>query len=200
MKRIFPAVKLGPQTPPIDKREIGDAAIPGERRIHTSHSAPHPGQCARCLDRRHAATLHILVRKICITFVLFSCEACSLYLVLWLCGFESLRESLRILSKSRSLKGCLHWDSFPTFLRLFSDADAQVRKRRDSFASTQVIELCWVRRVDFATQTRLSEAWLSEAWLEQCHYRYHRERLYHCRLPAIKRFCSLIVGRMEIAI
>ena len=55
-------------------------------------------------------------------------------------------------------KGCLDWDSIATFLRLFSDADAQVRKRRDSFASTQVIELCWVRRVDWATQTRLSEA------------------------------------------
>ena len=27
---IFPAIKLRPQTPPIDKREIGDAAIPGE--------------------------------------------------------------------------------------------------------------------------------------------------------------------------
>ena len=33
-------VKLRPQTPPIDKREIGDAVIPGERRIHTSPSAP----------------------------------------------------------------------------------------------------------------------------------------------------------------
>ena len=42
MKRIFPAIKLRPQTPPIDKREIGDAAIPGERRIHTSSSAPPP--------------------------------------------------------------------------------------------------------------------------------------------------------------
>ena len=40
VKKIFPAVKLRPQTPPIDKREIGDAAIPGERRIHTSPSAP----------------------------------------------------------------------------------------------------------------------------------------------------------------
>ena len=58
----------------------------------------------------------------------------------------------------RSFKGCLDWDSFATFLRLFSDADAQVRKRRDSFASTQVIELCWVRRVGSATQTRLSKA------------------------------------------
>ena len=38
-KRIFPAVKLSPQTPPIDKREIEDAAIPGERRIYTSPSA-----------------------------------------------------------------------------------------------------------------------------------------------------------------
>ena len=35
VKRIFHAVKLCPQTPPIDKREIGDAAIPGERRMHT---------------------------------------------------------------------------------------------------------------------------------------------------------------------
>ena len=42
MKRIFPAVELRPQTPPIDKREIGDAAIPEERRIHTSPSAPPP--------------------------------------------------------------------------------------------------------------------------------------------------------------
>ena len=45
VKRIFPAVKLRPQTPPIediDKREIGDAAIPGECRIHTSPSAPPP--------------------------------------------------------------------------------------------------------------------------------------------------------------
>ena len=41
-KRIFPAIKLRPQTPPIDKRELGDAAIPGERRIHTSSSAPPP--------------------------------------------------------------------------------------------------------------------------------------------------------------
>ena len=38
--KIFPAVKLRPQTPLIDKREIGDAAIPGKRRIHTSTSAP----------------------------------------------------------------------------------------------------------------------------------------------------------------
>ena len=29
---------ISPQTPPIDKREIGDAAIPGECRIHTSPS------------------------------------------------------------------------------------------------------------------------------------------------------------------
>ena len=77
---------------------------------------------------------------------------------------------------SLNIKGCLDWDSFATFLRLLSDADGQVRKRRDSFASTQVIELCGVRRV------------------------YHRESLYHGRLPAIERFCSLIVGRMEIAI
>ena len=42
MKKIFPAVKLRLQTPPIDKGETGDAAFPGERRIHTSPSAPPP--------------------------------------------------------------------------------------------------------------------------------------------------------------
>ena len=48
VKRIFPAVKLRPQTPrpPIDKREIGDAAIGGERRIHTSPSPPPPSTSA----------------------------------------------------------------------------------------------------------------------------------------------------------
>ena len=92
MKIIFPAVKLRPQTPPIDKREIEDAAIPEERRIQTSPSDPPPpppnraiSQWARGLEWRHAGTLHILVGKICITFFPFSCEACSLYLVLWLC-------------------------------------------------------------------------------------------------------------------
>ena len=89
MKRIFPAVKIRPQTPPIDKREIGDAAIPGERRIHTSPSSPPQtnaiSQWTRSLEWRHAVTLHILVGKICITWFPFSCEACSLYLVLWLC-------------------------------------------------------------------------------------------------------------------
>ena len=92
MNKIFPSVKLRPQTPPIDKREIGDAAIPGERRIHTSLSAPPPpptraiSQWARSLEWRHAVTLHTAVGKNCFTFFPFSCEACSLYLVLWLCG------------------------------------------------------------------------------------------------------------------
>ena len=80
MKRTFPAVKYHPQTPPIDKREIGDAAIPGERRIHTSHWAPLPptraiSQWARSLEWRHAVTLHTAVGKNCITFYPFSCEA-----------------------------------------------------------------------------------------------------------------------------
>ena len=52
MKRIFPAVKLRPQTPPIDKREIGDAAIPGERRIHTSPAAPLPSQLGLLANER----------------------------------------------------------------------------------------------------------------------------------------------------
>ena len=33
-------VELHPETPPIDKRVIGNAAIPGERRIHTTPSPP----------------------------------------------------------------------------------------------------------------------------------------------------------------
>ena len=36
------AVQLRPQTTPIDKREIGDAAFPWERRIHISPSAKPP--------------------------------------------------------------------------------------------------------------------------------------------------------------
>ena len=92
MKRIFPAVELRPQTPPTDKREIGDAAIPGERRIHTSPSAPPPpppieaiSQWAHSLEWRHAVTLHILVGKICITFFLLYCEGMLSLVVLWLC-------------------------------------------------------------------------------------------------------------------
>ena len=38
----FPPIKLRPQTLPIDKREIGDTAIPGDGRIHNSPSAPSP--------------------------------------------------------------------------------------------------------------------------------------------------------------
>ena len=53
------------------------------------------------------------------------------------------------------LKGCLDWDSFATFLRLFSDADARVHKRRDSFALTQATQLCRVRRVGWPTHSRL---------------------------------------------
>ena len=96
VKRIFPAVKLRPQTPPLDKKEIGDAAIPGERRIHILlPQTPNPStrainQWARSLEWHHAVTLHILVGKICITFFPFSCEACSLYLVLWLYDYISI--------------------------------------------------------------------------------------------------------------
>ena len=73
---------------PIDKRKIVDAAIPGERRIHASPSAPPPpqtraiSQWAGSLEWRHALTLHTAVGKNCITFFPFSCEACALYLVL----------------------------------------------------------------------------------------------------------------------
>ena len=43
-------------------------------------------QWARSLEFRHADTLHIAVGMNCTTFFPFSCEACSLYLVLGLCG------------------------------------------------------------------------------------------------------------------
>ena len=39
---IFSAIKPLPKTRPIDKREIGDAVIPGKCRIHTSPLAPPP--------------------------------------------------------------------------------------------------------------------------------------------------------------
>ena len=42
VKRIFSAAKLRPQTPLIDKREIGDIAIHGESSIHTSPSGQPP--------------------------------------------------------------------------------------------------------------------------------------------------------------
>ena len=41
VKRIFPAVKLCLQTPPIDKREIGDAAFP-ENAEYTLLPQPPP--------------------------------------------------------------------------------------------------------------------------------------------------------------
>ena len=52
--------------------------------------------------------------------------------------------------KTECLKARLDWDSFATFSRLCSDADAQVRKRWYSFASTQAIQQCCVRRADTA--------------------------------------------------
>ena len=84
MKRIFPAraVKLRPQTSPIDKREIGYAAISEERRIHNSPSAHHPSpppptraisQWARSLEWGHAMTFH----RICISFFLLWRHALS---------------------------------------------------------------------------------------------------------------------------
>ena len=87
MKRIFPAVKLRPQTRQIDEIEIGDAAIPFPGKaeyMHSSPAAPHPtiaiSQWARSLEWCHAAALQ---------FFPFSCEACSLYLVLWLCAWKT---------------------------------------------------------------------------------------------------------------
>ena len=94
------------------------------------------------------------------------------------------------------LKGCLDWDSFATFLRLFSDADTQVRKRRDSFASTQATQLCRVQRVGWPTHSRLLHGGviLSDT-VDTTERGYH-----HDLLPYIKIFCSLTFGKMEIAI
>ena len=85
VKRIFLAVKLRPQNPPIDKRETGNAEIPEERRIHTSPS-DSPSQLGPLANER-AVSSDFLVGKI---YFSFSCEACSLYYVLLLSG-NSLR-------------------------------------------------------------------------------------------------------------
>ena len=67
--------------------------------------------------------------------------------------FDILNTLLHKMQSNLDIKGCLDWDFFATFLRLFSDADAQVRKRRDSFASTQATQLCRVRRVGCTTHS-----------------------------------------------
>ena len=91
MKRIFPAVKLRLQTPLIDKREIGNAAIPGERRIYTSPSPPTPPHQLGSLANDHTVSSDVTLRRGTIWSGKFaslfpvSCEACSLYLVLCLC-------------------------------------------------------------------------------------------------------------------
>ena len=112
VKRIFPAVKLCPQTPPIDKKEIGDATIPGERRIHTSPSAtnpppPHP-QLGPLADERAVSSDVTLWRCTFLSgkFASLSSRslarhAPSIYLVLWLCGYRYALE-IRTLIKYRS--------------------------------------------------------------------------------------------------
>ena len=45
-------------------------------------------QWTRSLEWRQAVTLHTAFGKNCITFFPFSCEACSLYLVLWLWSWQ----------------------------------------------------------------------------------------------------------------
>ena len=59
VKRIFFFVELRPQTPPINKREIGDAAIAGERRIH---AAPLPQ--LRPLSNEHAVSSDVTLRTL----------------------------------------------------------------------------------------------------------------------------------------
>ena len=67
--------------------EIGDAAIPGELPLSPRH---YSSQSTRSLEWRHAVTLHILVRKICISFFLFYCEGMLSLVVLWLCAYTIL--------------------------------------------------------------------------------------------------------------
>ena len=63
-----------------DRRRCNSRGIPPQPPATKSIS-----QSARRPVWRHVVTLHILVGEICITFFPFSCEACFLYLVLWLC-------------------------------------------------------------------------------------------------------------------
>ena len=64
--------------------EIRDAAIPGEFPLSPHHYMAI-SQWASSIEWRHAVTLHTLVGKICIIFVLFYCEGMLFLVVLWLC-------------------------------------------------------------------------------------------------------------------
>ena len=89
MKRIFPAVKLRPQTPPIDKREIGDTAIPEEFRLS-------PLSLGSLSNERAVSSDVTLWRctfwsgKFASLSSRYIVKACSFYLVLWLCGYNQL--------------------------------------------------------------------------------------------------------------
>ena len=103
-REFSPPFKLRPQTPPIDKREIcnskGTVQFLGNAEYillrQTSPRLPTRAisQWARSLEWRHAVTLHTAGGKNCIIFFPFSCEASSLYLVLWLCSLHVFCDTL----------------------------------------------------------------------------------------------------------
>ena len=73
--------------PKMKEREVCILRSPGNAE-YILLPQPPPSARAISLEWYLAVTLHILVGKNCITFFPFSCEACSLYLVLWLCAYN----------------------------------------------------------------------------------------------------------------
>ena len=78
-------------------------------------------QWASSLEWRHAVTLHILVGKICISFLLFNCEGMLSLLVLWLCDSCTLLHSVasRLSSNPCLLLFMFLFTSFRSFLTVF---------------------------------------------------------------------------------
>ena len=88
-REFSPPLSSAPQNPPIDKREIRDAAIPGGNAEYIRLPQPKTraiSQWARSLEWRHVVTLHILVWKIYISFFIFYCEGMLSLVVLSLCA------------------------------------------------------------------------------------------------------------------
>ena len=87
--------------------ELGDAAIPGEFPSAPRHYRAI-SQWASSFEWRHAVTLHILVGKICIIFLLFYCEGMLSLVVLWLCGHTFIYKS-----SSYNNSSCVYIYIFP---------------------------------------------------------------------------------------
>ena len=64
-----------------DRRRCNSPRIPPQLPATRAIS-----QWARSLEWSHAVTLHILVGKICISFLIFYCKGMVSLVVLWLCG------------------------------------------------------------------------------------------------------------------